>query len=65
MTEVEVNGVSEGELDFTETKASLSSSSTYLRIGTLHTLAERLSNNGKTLYICHDYVVWMHAKLLL
>jgi hypothetical protein len=48
MTEVEVNGTSGGlDLDFTETKASLASSSTRLRIGLLHTLEERLSKNGK------------------
>jgi hypothetical protein len=47
MTEVEVNGTSGGDLDFTFTKAALSSSSTSLRLGHLHTLEERLSNNGK------------------
>jgi hypothetical protein len=46
MTEVEVNGSNGVDLDITATKASLSSSSTSLRLESLHTLEERLSNNG-------------------
>lgn len=44
--ELEVNGASGGNLDFTQTKALLSSSSTSLRIGLLRVLEERLSKNG-------------------
>jgi len=47
MSEVEVNGTSGVDLDITATKRALSSSSTTLRLGSLHSLAERLSNNGK------------------
>lgn len=47
MTEVEANGMSEGDLDVTFTKAALSSSSTSLRVGHLRTLEERIANNGK------------------
>jgi hypothetical protein len=50
MTEVEVNGSIEVDLDITATKASLSSSSTSRRLGSLHTLEERLSNNGTRIY---------------
>jgi hypothetical protein len=50
MTEVEVNGSIEVDLDITATKASLSSSSTSRRLGSLHTLEERLSNNGMRIY---------------
>jgi hypothetical protein len=46
MTEVEVNGLSRGELDVTATKEALSSSSTTLRLGHLHILEERLSGDG-------------------
>jgi len=49
MTEVEVNGTSEVDLDITATKISLASSSTTVRLGSLHTLEERLSNNGSML----------------
>jgi hypothetical protein len=49
MTEVEVNGMSEGDLDFTFTKAALSSSSTSIRLAHLRTLEERCANNGNTL----------------
>lgn len=44
MTEVEVNGTSSGELDFSSTKTVLASSSTSRRIAHLHVLQERLSN---------------------
>ena len=48
MSEVEVNGTNGGlDLDFTETKAGLVSSSTTLRIGLLHILEDRLAKNGK------------------
>jgi hypothetical protein len=46
MTEVEVNGTSKLDLDTAATKAALASASTSLRLGTLHALEERLSNNG-------------------
>jgi len=46
MTEVEVNGMAGPDLDLSATKAALSSSSTNRRIGTLHTLEERLSKKG-------------------
>lgn len=46
MTEVEVNGISGADLDLSATKASLTSSSTTTRLGGLHTLEARLSNNG-------------------
>ena len=46
MTEVEVNGTGKVDLDTTATKAALASASTSLRLGSLHTLEERLSNNG-------------------
>ncbi|CZR59752.1 probable translation activator GCN1 [Phialocephala subalpina] len=45
MTEVEAYGMSAVDLDFTATKAALSSSSTARRIDNLHTLEERLSKN--------------------
>ena len=49
MTEVEVNGIDGGlDLDFTVTKAALTSSSTIRRIAHLHTLEERLSKDGKS-----------------
>ena len=51
MTEVEVNGMREGDLDITFTKAALSSSSTSLRLGHLRTLEERSANNGKMLHV--------------
>ena len=47
MSEVEVNGTTGVNLDITATKAALSSSSTTLRLGSLHNLAETLSDNGK------------------
>jgi hypothetical protein len=50
MTEVEVSGSFKADLDITATKASLSSSSTSRRLGSLHTLEERLSNNGTRIY---------------
>jgi len=46
MTEVEVNGVGDVDLDISATKVALSSSSTTIRLGALHTIEERLSNNG-------------------
>lgn len=49
MTEVEVNGTGGVDLDLSATKVALSSSSTTIRLGSLHTLEERLSNNGKLL----------------
>jgi hypothetical protein len=49
MTEVEVNGMSEGDLDINYTKVVLSSSSTSLRLGHLRTLEERIAENGKSL----------------
>lgn len=52
MTEVEVNGTGKVDLDTTPTKAALSSSSTTLRLGTLHALEERLSNNGLKSHPC-------------
>ncbi|KAH9223644.1 armadillo-type protein [Leptodontidium sp. 2 PMI_412] len=45
MTEVEVNGTGGVDLDLSATKVALSSSSTTIRLGSLHTLEERLSNN--------------------
>lgn len=51
MTEVEVNGISGGDLDLASTKAALSSSSTSLRLGHLRTLEERIANNGKRLLV--------------
>ncbi|RDW60906.1 ARM repeat-containing protein [Coleophoma cylindrospora] len=45
MTEVEVNGTGGVSLDFTATKAALSSASTSLRQAHLHTLEERLAKN--------------------
>jgi hypothetical protein len=57
MTEVVVNGTSGGNLDFTETKASLGSSSTSLRIGLLHALEERLSKNGRPVSILYSLAV--------
>ena len=63
MTEVEVNGTSgDLDLDFTETKASLASSSTSLRIGLLHTLEERLSKNGKKISVA---TIWNHYSVHL
>lgn len=50
MTEVEVNGTGAVDLDLRATKVALSSSSTTTRLGNLHTLEERLSNNE----ISHD-----------
>ncbi|KAF4636926.1 hypothetical protein G7Y89_g1156 [Cudoniella acicularis] len=44
MSEVEINGSAAGDLEMTATKAALSSSSTTIRLGTLHTLEERLLN---------------------
>lgn len=44
---MEVNGIREGDLDLKFTKATLSSSSTSLRLGHLRTLEERIANNGK------------------
>jgi len=52
MTEVEVNGTSEVDLDITATKVALSSSSTSIRLGSLHALEERLSNNGRRFHTC-------------
>lgn len=51
MTEVEVNGTGAVDLDLRATKVALSSSSTTTRLGNLHTLEERLSNNGTSPYI--------------
>ncbi|TVY78122.1 eIF-2-alpha kinase activator GCN1 [Lachnellula suecica] len=45
MTEVEVNGLAVVDLDITATKAALCSSSTTLRLGSLHNIEERLSRN--------------------
>ncbi|KAK0107053.1 translational activator of GCN4 [Cadophora gregata] len=45
MTEVEVNGTGKVDLDLSATKVALSSSSTKIRLGNLHALEERLSNN--------------------
>jgi hypothetical protein len=45
--ELKVNGTSGDGLDYTQTKAWLSSSSTSLRIGLLHVLEERLSKYGE------------------
>ncbi|KAE9377900.1 ARM repeat-containing protein [Stipitochalara longipes BDJ] len=45
MTEVEVNGTGKLDLDTTATKAALASASTTIRLGSLHALEERLSNN--------------------
>jgi hypothetical protein len=53
MTEVEVNGMGEGELDFAATKAALSSSSTSLRLGHLRTLEERITSNGEGLFLLY------------
>jgi hypothetical protein len=49
MTEVVVNGSSEGyvDLDITATEAYLSSSKTSLRVVQLRNLEERLLKNGK------------------
>lgn len=46
---MEVNGMKEGDLDITFTKAALSSSSTSLRLGHLRTLEERITNDGTRL----------------
>lgn len=51
MTEVEINGIAELDLDISATKAALSSSSTNRRIAALHVLQERLSKKGS--------VTWM------
>lgn len=45
MTEVEVTGTGRYNFDFGVTKTALASSSTSLRLGQLHGLEERLSNN--------------------
>jgi hypothetical protein len=47
MTEVVVNGSAGVDLDFAVTKAVLNSSSTTKRLGHLHTLEERLGDNGE------------------
>jgi hypothetical protein len=47
MTEVDVNGSAGAGLDFAVTKAVLNSSSTTERLGHLHTLEERLGDNGE------------------
>jgi hypothetical protein len=46
MTEVEVNGKGRYDMDFGATKSALSSSSTSVRLGQLHTLEESLLNKG-------------------
>lgn len=47
-----MNGTEGVDMDFTATKAALSSASTTFRQAHLHTLEERLANNGrKTLMI--------------
>jgi hypothetical protein len=49
MTEVELTGTNGGlDLEIKETRASLASSSTSVRLGLLHTIEERLSKNGKS-----------------
>jgi hypothetical protein len=50
MTEVEVNGMGKVGLDTAATKIALASASTSIRLGSLHALEERLSNNGRMLY---------------
>jgi hypothetical protein len=52
MTEVEVNGTGGLDLDASATKAALASASTSLRLGSLHALEERLSNNGTERHLC-------------
>jgi hypothetical protein len=52
MTEVEVNGTGKVDLDTTATKATLASASTSIRLGGLHALEERLSNNGMESHSC-------------
>ncbi|CZT06548.1 probable translation activator GCN1 [Rhynchosporium graminicola] len=46
MTEVEVNGMGGVDLDISATKIALSSSSTTIRLSSLHNLEERLSNQA-------------------
>jgi hypothetical protein len=50
MTEVEVNGMGKVDLDTATTKAALASASTRIRLGSLHVLEVRLSNNGRRLH---------------
>jgi hypothetical protein len=52
MTEVEVNGTGKVDLDTTATRAALASASTTVRLGSLHALEERLSNNGLESHSC-------------
>jgi len=56
MTEVEVNGVADVNLDISATKTALAASSTTTRLGTLHVLEERLSNNGRSLNRPHKAI---------
>jgi hypothetical protein len=51
MTDVEVNGTGKLDLDTASTKAALASASTSRRLGILHALEERLSNNGTKLHL--------------
>jgi len=66
MTEVEVNGTGKVDLDTAATKTALVSSSTTKRLASLHTLEERLSNNGMTshtaLYYSYMYLLVVHRN---
>jgi len=50
MTEVEVNGMGKVDLDTAATERALASASTRIRLGSLHVLEERLSNNSRRLH---------------
>jgi hypothetical protein len=62
MTEVGANGTSSTAIDFTSTKADLSSSSTRRRVAQLKTIDEAIRGNCELYYIVPLPAAQFHAR---